>query len=257
MGWTLFFLLLIGLICGPIIQMVLYSTLGIEIGNFCWGQTLLYIMSFLPSLLYLLYLYKKEALPKPHVGEISFSIIPLSLLSLLSLSVVVSSLPLGDYPVWYLERLKTMVSDNNLFWSIMGVSVIAPVCEELIFRRVILVDLLTRNKPAVAILISSLLFGVVHLNWWQGVTATIYGLFFGWLYFKTKKISITILLHSVNNSISILLAYLFAEDISKIARPLGEIVVEPSLFYPIIIVSIVIFAVSIYILNKINRTPFK
>ena len=79
--------------------------------------------------------------------------------------------------------------------------VVGPVMEELIFRGIILDGLLKNYAPLKSILISSLLFGIVHLNPWQFVTALIIGIFSGWVYYKTRSLLASIIIHaSVNLS---------------------------------------------------------
>jgi membrane protease YdiL (CAAX protease family) len=43
------------------------------------------------------------------------------------------------------------------------------------------------------------LFGVVHLNPWQFVSAFVIGVFSGWVYYKTRKLTLSIMIHLTNN----------------------------------------------------------
>ncbi|MFM2292087.1 MAG: hypothetical protein RIS29_1900, partial [Bacteroidota bacterium] len=76
--------------------------------------------------------------------------------------------------------------------------------EELIFRGIVLDGLLHNSKPVTAILLSALLFGLIHMNPWQFVSAFISGIFTGWIYFKTRDIYICIFAHFCNNGIAFL-----------------------------------------------------
>jgi hypothetical protein len=75
----------------------------------------------------------------------------------------------------------------------------------LIFRGVILDGLLKRYSPTKSILISSLLFGLVHLNPWKFVTGFVLGFFIGWVYNNTKSLTTSIIIHASFN----ITAYLF------------------------------------------------
>ena len=74
--------------------------------------------------------------------------------------------------------------------------------EELIFRGIILDGLLRRYSPMKSIIISSVLFGIVHLNPWQFISAFIIGLFSGWVYYRTRKLTLSIIIHFINNLIA-------------------------------------------------------
>ena len=75
----------------------------------------------------------------------------------------------------------------------------APLLEELIFRGIMLDGLLKRYKPLTSIVISSLLFGLVHLNPWQFVTGFVIGCFLGWVYYRTGSVGACILIHMSAN----------------------------------------------------------
>src|SRR5690606_13000998 len=47
--------------------------------------------------------------------------------------------------------------------------------------------------------LSSILFGLIHLNPWQFISAMNIGLFSGWVYYKTRTLTLSILIHFVNN----------------------------------------------------------
>jgi membrane protease YdiL (CAAX protease family) len=75
----------------------------------------------------------------------------------------------------------------------------APVVEELIFRGIILDGLLRKYTALKSILISSLIFGLVHLNPWQFIAGLIIGIFAGWVYYRTRSLSASIIIHMAAN----------------------------------------------------------
>ena len=80
-------------------------------------------------------------------------------------------------------------------------AVVAPVLEELLFRGVVLGGLLRNQRPWVAIGQSALLFGLIHFNPAQSVSAAGLGLLLGWLYYRTRSLGLCIVLHAINNGI--------------------------------------------------------
>ena len=86
-------------------------------------------------------------------------------------------------------------TENTPVWAILVFMVLlGPICEELLFRRV-LINRLRRYGELPAILISGLVFGLIHGNFSQLFYATLLGFFFGFIYVKTGKLRYTVFLH--------------------------------------------------------------
>lgn len=96
------------------------------------------------------------------------------------------------------------VVSGNFFIALFAVGIIGPITEEIVFRHGFITSL-EKINPLFAIIFSSVLFGLMHINPVQVVYAGILGLLFGILYQKTKKLSIPILLHIGINSSSVIL----------------------------------------------------
>jgi uncharacterized protein len=103
-------------------------------------------------------------------------------------------------PEWGRRLFEGMLPVS--FLRIAMIVVAAPIFEELLFRGVILNGFLKRYSPMKAILLSSFLFGLIHLNPWQFITAFGLGLMLGWLYWKTGSLLPCIFLHYVNNALA-------------------------------------------------------
>ena len=86
-------------------------------------------------------------------------------------------------------------------WLWVGAIFIGPVVEECMFRGVLLRGLLTRYKPVTAVLLSSVLFGLIHVRLHQVVPATLLGLLFGIVFLKSRSLIHTILLHMLSNTL--------------------------------------------------------
>ena len=95
------------------------------------------------------------------------------------------------------EHFKNFLIPRPFF--IITACLLAPVFEELIFRGIILYGLMQRYKPGMAIFISSVLFGAVHMNIWQFTGAGADGLLYGWMYVRTRSILPCMMLHAVKN----------------------------------------------------------
>ncbi len=139
-------------------------------------------------------------------------------------------------------------NQTGIFTFILMV-IAAPILEELIFRGIILEGLLKRYSPIRSILISSFLFGLVHLNPWQFVTGLILGVFSGWVYFKTRSLSFSIIIHAAANLSGFLMRYIIDID-SSMDKTLIESYGGLTNLILAIVGSIIIVSVCIYFLIK-------
>ena len=103
-------------------------------------------------------------------------------------------------PNWMEDEFVGM--SRNVLGAI-SIAIMAPLVEELLFRGAIEGHLLKQGKsPVAAILISSLIFGIVHINPAQVPFAFAIGAVFGWLYYRTGSVVPGIIGHFINNSIA-------------------------------------------------------
>lgn len=86
--------------------------------------------------------------------------------------------------------------------NFIRICLLAPVVEEILIRGCILNSLQSKYGIILALLISSLLFAVLHFNFVQTLSAVICGLILGLLYINTGSLFSCILAHSLYNIIS-------------------------------------------------------
>ena len=145
--------------------------------------------------------------------------------------------------------LKLMTNPIGL----VGACLIGPLSEEVIFRGAIERRLLEKNwNPWFAIVISAALFAVSHLNFAQGLTAFVIGIFMGWVYYRTRSIWVTALIHMVNNTVACLISLMGPESMIDEAFTLPLSIGIPALIVSIILIYIT--AKKIGWLTK-DRTP--
>ena len=95
----------------------------------------------------------------------------------------------------------------ELFVQFLALCVMPAVAEELLFRGAFQ-GLMRPSGSAVAIFAPALLFGLLHLDLAQGLTAFVCGVFLGWLAERSGSILPGMLLHLVNNMLAFLTIYL-------------------------------------------------
>jgi len=102
-------------------------------------------------------------------------------------------------PGYLHEVFETLLGNKYLIISVISVGIIPAFVEEMLFRGVILNGFKENYSHKKAIIVSSLLFGIVHLNPWQFVTAFIMGMVSAWVCLKIKSLTLSIYMHLFNN----------------------------------------------------------
>lgn len=121
-----------------------------------------------------------------------------------------AALFLIDFIMSLIPPLPNILEDTfNLLQSgwlgIFCIAISGPILEELLFRGAITKALLRHYSPAKAIVLSSVIFGVFHINPAQILPAFLIGLLLTWIYYKTASLIPCILVHILNNSLSVYL----------------------------------------------------
>ena len=106
--------------------------------------------------------------------------------------------------------LEQILTGTGLLPRIIVVGILAPIFEELIFRKLI-IDHLGKYGTFLAIVVSGLFFGLFHGNFQQFFYAAGLGFLFAFIYSKTGKIHLTIILHMMINTISSLVSSLIMQ----------------------------------------------
>src|SRR5699024_11107393 len=100
-------------------------------------------------------------------------------------------------------------------------AIFAPILEELLFRKIIFGSLYKRINFFWAAILSSLAFGVIHLDLTHLLIYTGMGLVFSYLYVKTKTIIIPLLVHMCMNTSTVLIQV--TVDIEQVERMQNEL----------------------------------
>lgn len=93
----------------------------------------------------------------------------------------------------------------NIYIALFGSVIIGPILEELVFRYLIYNNLNKFNKKNTSIILSSLIFALVHNGFINIVYAFIIGTILTIIYSKNKNIKEVIILHMVANLMSLLI----------------------------------------------------
>ena len=177
-------------------------------------------------------------------------VIPFIIFGTIALIVGIT-IPVGDLipmPEIIKETFLDIGSQTGIF-TFLAMVIAAPILEELIFRGIILNGLLKNYSPIKSILISSFLFGLVHLNPWQFLTGMIIGIFSGWIYYRTRSLSLSIIIHALAN-LSGFLMRLFVDVDSMMNETLLEMYGGLTNLILAIVGSIFILSICVFFVNK-------
>ena len=140
---------------------------------------------------------------------------------------------------------ETFIAMSRNSFGVLSIALLAPILEELLFRGTIqglLQD--TLKNPWKAIVISSLIFGVVHMNPAQIPFAFLLGMMFGWLYYRTGSLLPGIVGHVLNNSIATINMLLYGNSTIEEQMP------NPTEMWLWAVVAAVVFGFSARWLNR-------
>ena len=150
-------------------------------------------------------------------GRLMISILPLTLGMMLWMNYLTEWFALPDLTADMFIQMK----DHVL--GVVSIALIAPIVEEMLFRGAIEGHLLRVWKnPSAAIFASALIFGIIHLNPAQIPYAFVLGLLLGWLYWRTRSLLPCILLHLINNGLSVILMIAAPESASSMNALFGK-----------------------------------
>ncbi|WP_185872746.1 CPBP family intramembrane glutamic endopeptidase [Blattabacterium cuenoti] len=111
-----------------------------------------------------------------------------------------------------IEKFVIEESKNTITFFFIT-SILAPICEEILFRGIILHGMLKNNiHPVKAILFSSFLFGLTHMNPWQFISGLLIGSFIGFIYVVNVSIIDCILLHIFNNIVASFMLFFMTKN---------------------------------------------
>ena len=181
---------------------------------------------------------KRDFIQKPNKSTLKYAIVCI-IFGLLSFFLLSGTL---NHFQWFVEKLGykqdpnpfTLNSVKDLLICYVSLAIIPAVCEELLFRGVI-INCLKHKGEIFAIVLSAIMFAIFHLSPIQLIYPICWGLLLGIVYLRTKNILFPMIMHFINNAFSITLQFLM--------QPSNADKFEPTVF--LAIYSIVTLAVWI------------
>ncbi|WP_339728064.1 CPBP family intramembrane glutamic endopeptidase [uncultured Gimesia sp.] len=136
-----------------------------------------------------------------------------------------------------MEMVKQMAENSPLWALILVIAVFPAIGEEIVFRGVIGRGLLARWGLIPGILITSIMFGLVHAHPAHVIAVIPLGMFMHFAYYVTRSFWAPMLVHFLNNAFAVSMAKLVTELPDQAAK-LGD---ETQAVHPLITVAAALF----------------
>lgn len=136
-------------------------------------------------------------------------------------------------------------------WGVLSMALAAPILEECLFRGAIEGHLLrTWQRPWLAVTVSALVFGLIHMNPVQMVFAFLAGLVFGWLYYRTGSVLPGIVGHILNNTMAVITLRVCDDDTESLESLLGD----PAQPWILAAYAVILILTALYLHKKMRRS---
>ncbi len=150
------------------------------------------------------------------------------------ISVVITAILSGAIQSEITNPVHQLINNNNILINLLVISIIAPIFEEIFFRK-FLIDRTIKYGARVSIILSAALFGFFHGNINQFFYTFLMGGFFAYVYIKTGKITYPIILHSIINMIGSVLSLFIQSSISNLKTAINPMDLGLLIIYFLII----------------------
>ena len=141
--------------------------------------------------------------------------------------------------------IQNLINSTDLWLNLILISLIGPIFEEIIFRK-ILIDRTIKYGPLASILVSAIIFGLIHGNLNQFCYTVLVGGFFAYVYIKTGQIKYSIGLHIILNMLGSVLSMIVNNSAVNLSNAFNTTDLAILVFYFILI--LIALFVGIYTL---------
>lgn len=145
--------------------------------------------------------------------------------------------------------LLNVVTTGNIWISAIYIVLLAPLFEELLFRKLIC-DRAIKYGQGIAVIVSGLIFGLFHLNLNQFFYAFLLGCFFAYIYVRTGNVKYCIVLHMMVNFVGSVLGGLLLNNVDLQTR-IGAMIFG---LYGLCVYAIAITGIILLLVNKSKIT---
>ena len=149
------------------------------------------------------------------------------------------------------ETYKVLVETHSLpeLFFVIAVAALTPaICEEILFRGLVQKNLTLASNSVKGFIITGIIFGLYHFNPFLAVPLVALGIYFSFLHYRSQTLFIPILAHFVNNTLSVITAYVYGFEQSDVPSLLAKGTGEVSSMA--ILSSTIIFAIIFFLIIR-------
>lgn len=136
-------------------------------------------------------------------------------------------IPLPESVIPLVEMLKKMIEETyrmlvvsqsipELLFVIVVVALTPAICEEIFFRGLIQKNFSLGTNAVRGFVITGIIFGLYHFNPFQAVPLMALGIYFSFLQYRSQTLIVPMIAHFVNNTFSVVAAYVYGFDQSGV-----------------------------------------
>ena len=104
------------------------------------------------------------------------------------------------------------ISPASMAVMALFVGLVIPIAEELLFRGVLYTWIKQRFGIWIGVILSSIVFGVVHWDMAVAITASVLGIVLALAYEYSKSLWTSIMIHAINNGVQIIILYILVSN---------------------------------------------
>ncbi len=149
--------------------------------------------------------------------------------------------------------VQQLINSADIWFNLIVISIIAPIFEELFFRK-FLIDRTIKYGARASIIISGVLFALFHGNLNQFFYALLLGGFLAYVYIKSGKITYTIILHAIVNFMGSVVSLFVSNSATSLQTSFNFIDASVILIYFMIL--IISIAIGLYGLINYKKAKF-
>lgn len=161
----------------------------------------------------------------------------------------------------FVENTVSAISGDVLkmpMWvMILSIGILGPLVEEIVFRGVILQSYQRTGRIVGSILLSSVLFGMMHMNFNQFAYGAVMGIMLALLYEATGTITASFIAHATFNTIEVVMMYANSSALDEAATMAEDYLGTSGLdaaYYLYLLVAAAIFTVGAILILRLIAT---
>lgn len=213
--------------------------------------TLSFVIMILLTLLYRRGRLKGEIVTEQHKLFKKFSLYHLlwGIILIVAVNMVLEPF-INLFPDNLVKMYETMSSLGDVM--VLTSVFVAPIVEETLFRGILQNDFQKKYNVTLAVIFTSLIFGIVHLNFIQGISAFFTSLVLGFIYYQTRSLWAVIFLHFFNNASAQILFRLYP-DMDSYLRSTKDMIGIDSVYWSIYGASCAVLIFAIFRIVAISK----